>query len=307
MKINLLILKGGTSLEREISLKSFDYVIKHINKQKYNIQHLDVCSIQNLIQTINDFKPQIVLNLMHGGMGEDGLIQSLLSLLNIKYVGSKSLSSSICIDKNISKTILKANNIPVIEYVYIKKDENPYLYKNEIDELIYPVIIKPNKGGSSIGVNIAKNIDEAIEAINKIKNLDDDILIEKFIIGKEATCTVVETKNGLEVLPILDIDVDGDFFDFNAKYKNNTNINFTNEPKFLQTMIKEVAKKSFDILKCEGYANIDFIIKNDDIYVLEINTIPGFTQKSLLPKTLALCGKNVTQFLDQLIDFVYYK
>ncbi|WP_250278241.1 D-alanine--D-alanine ligase family protein [[Clostridium] colinum] len=303
MKTNLMILKGGTSLEREISLKSFENVMQNIDKKKYNILDIDVKDIDILIENIKNFKPHIVLNLIHGGMGEDGTIQSLLSLLNIKYVGSKALSSGICMDKNISKTILKANNIPVIDYVYIKKDENPYLYKVDIDELMYPVIVKPNKGGSSIGIKIAKNIEQVFEAIESIKKLDDDILIEKFISGKEVTCSIVQNKEGLYVLSILDINTNSDIFDYSAKYDKETNIDFSNLPNFLQTMIKEVAKKVFNVLKCEGYVNIDFIIKEDDIYVLEINTIPGFTNKSLLPKALMLCNKSFTDFLDEIIEF----
>ena len=217
MKSNLMILKGGISLEREISLKSFENVIKNIDKEKYNILDIDVKDVEILIQSINDFKPDIILNLMHGGIGEDGTIQALLTLLNIKYVGSKSLASGICMDKNLSKTILKANNIPVIDYVYIRKNENPYLYKNEIDELIYPVIVKPNKGGSSIGIKIAKNIEEVFEAIESIKELEDDVLIEKFIDGKEAICSVIQNENGLYVLPVLDINTDKEIFDYSAK------------------------------------------------------------------------------------------
>lgn len=303
MKTNLLILKGGISLERDISLKSFQNVIENIDKEKYNILDIDVKDIDILIKDIKNFKPNIVLNLIHGGIGEDGTIQALLSMLNIKYVGSKALSSGICMDKNLSKTILKANNIPVVDYIYIKKDENPYLYKNDIEELIYPVIVKPNKGGSSIGIKIAQNIEEVFSAIENIKNIDDDILIEKFIYGKEATCSVVQDKDGLYTLPILDINIESEIFDYNAKYKKETNIVFSNLTKFLKTMIEEIAKKSFDVLKCEGYANIDFIIKDDDVYVLEINTIPGFTKKSLLPKGLENSNKTLKDFLDEIINF----
>ena len=303
MKINLMILKGGMSLEREISLKSFENVIKNIDSQRYNILDIDVKDIDELINHIKEFKPHIVLNLMHGGIGEDGTIQALLSSIGVKYVGSKALSSGICMDKNLSKTILKANNIPIIDYVYIKKDENPYLYKNEIDELIYPVIVKPNKGGSSIGIKVGKNIDEVFNIIEDIKALNDDILIEKFINGKEAICSLIQNKDGIRIMSILDINPKSDIFDYSAKYDEDTNIYFSKLPKFLQTMIEEVAKKTFNVLNCEGYANIDFIIKDDDIYVLEINTIPGLTNKSLLPKAINLSKYTLKDFLNEIIDF----
>ncbi len=303
MKINLMILKGGMSLEREISLKSFENVIKNIDEQRYNILDIDVKDIDTLINHIKEFNPHIVLNLMHGGIGEDGTIQALLSSIGVKYVGSKALSSGICMDKNLSKTILKANNIPIIDYVYIKKDENPYLYKNEIDELIYPVIVKPNKGGSSIGIKVGKNIDEVFNIIEDIKTLNDDILIEKFINGKEAICSLIQNKDGIRIMSILDINPKSDIFDYSAKYDEDTNIYFSKLPKFLQTMIEEVAKKTFNVLNCEGYANIDFIIKDDDIYVLEVNTIPGLTNKSLLPKAINLSKDTLKDFLNEIIDF----
>ena len=305
MKINLLILKGGVSLERNISLKSFENVINHLDKEKYNIKYIDLTDISIFIEEVKKFKPDIVLNLLHGGIGEDGTMQAMLSMLNIKYVGSKALSSGICMDKNISKTILKANNIPVVDYIYIKKDENPYLYKNEIEQMIYPVIIKPNRGGSSIGVKIANNIEETFLAIDEIKKINDDILIEKFISGKEVTCTVIENKQGLYILPILDINIDEDIFDYNLKYDKDTNITFSNLPTFLKTMIEEIAKKCFKVLNCEGYVNIDFIIKNDDIYVLEINTIPGLTEKSLIFKGLEMLNRDFKEFLDEIIYFAY--
>lgn len=303
MKTKLMILKGGNSLEREISLKSFEYVINNIYTEKYNILDIDVLDIHFLIEKIKDFKPDIVLNLMHGGIGEDGSLQSLLSLLNVKYIGSKALSSGICMDKNLTKIILNGQNVPIVDYVYIKKDENPYFYKNEIDELLYPVIIKPNRGGSSIGITVANDIDKVFKAIEGIKNIGDDIIIEKFIDGKEAICTVIQDEKGLYVLPVLDIELNKKIFDYDAKYTEDTSINFSTLPKFLKKMIEEVAKKVFLALKCEGYANVDFMIKDDDIYVLEVNTIPGFTKKSLLTRALTLNNINVSDFLDNIIKF----
>lgn len=307
MKVNLTILKGGNSYEREISLKSFENILKYINKEKYNIQIIDINrdSFKDLILTkeILKFKPDVVFNTLHGGEGEDGTIQGFLTMFNIKYVGSKSLSSGICIDKNLSKIIMKVNNIPIIDQVFIKKGEDFLLYESQIRELSYPIIVKPNRGGGSIGISIAENREELIFAIDKIKKLEDDILIEKFIHGKEVTCCVIQSNKGLTVLPLLDINTNNKFFDYSAKYQDETNIDFSTLPRFLQTMIEEVAKKVFNALKCEGYANIDFIIKEEEIYVLEVNTLPGMTEKSLLPKAVSLLNINFTDFLDSIIEF----
>lgn len=304
MKPKVLILKGGNSIEREISLKSFDNFIKYIDNNKYNIKDLDIKEPNFFsLKAIEEENPDIVFNLIHGGFGEDGTLQNFLSMLDIKYVGSKSLSSALCMDKNLSKTILKANNIPIADYIYIKKESNLEEYINEIEQLEYPVIVKPNCGGASIGLEIAENENKLREAIEKIKKLRQDIIIEKFIDGQEVVCTVIQTEEGVNIMPILDINITEGIYDFEAKYKLDTDIRFSKFPKFLKNMIKEIAKKSFEVLKCEGYANIDFIVKDEQIYVLEVNTVPGFTDKSILPRGLRLSDIKISDFIDYLINF----
>lgn len=306
MKINVCVLVGGSSVERDVSFKSADEILENIDTQKYNVNVIEISEddtqnkwIKDLIENI----PDIVLSALHGGSGENGAVQGLLDCLNIAYVGSKVLSSSICMDKYLSKVIMKANCIPVAEDVFIKKHEEVMNYEERINQLGYPVIIKPNKGGSSIGIAIANNYEQCNYSILEIKKYDD-VLIEKFIDGREVSCGVVQTKNGLEVLSVLDIMSSNEFYDYNAKYFNDkTKIDFSTLPDFLQVMIKEIAKKVFNILNCEGYGMIDIIVHEEQIYVLEINTLPGLTKHSIIPAGIKGIGMSFGEFLDSLIEY----
>lgn len=147
----LIILTGGNSLEKEISLKSCENILKYISKEKYNIKVINIPEnfAENLkwLKEIIEFSPDITFSTLHGGEGEDGTMQGLLDMLSIKYVGSKTLSSGLCMDKKLSKDILKFNKIPILEDIFIKKDEDILQYENQIKELGFPLIVKPNKGG----------------------------------------------------------------------------------------------------------------------------------------------------------------
>lgn len=309
MKTKLAILTGGSSMEKEISYKSCQNLICFLNCDKYKVKVIEVSNdINNLhwIEELTLFSPDIVFSTLHGGAGENGSIQGFLNTLNIKYVGSKVLSSSICIDKQMTKKIMQASFIPVVDGIFLPYDSNVLEYKERINELGFPLILKPNKGGGSIGISIVENFDQLLIAVELIKKLKDDILIEKFIKGNEVTCCIIEKDNGLEVLPILDIssNLESEFFDYKHKYMDTTeNISFSTLPMFLQTMIQEIAKKVFLALNCIGYANVDFIIKEEQVYLLEVNTLPGLTRTSLLPKAVEGTGLGFGEFLDQLITF----
>lgn len=303
----LIILKGGNSLEREISLKSCENILKYIDKNIYNIKIVEIP--ENLKENMNwateiiHFSPDIIFSTLHGGFGEDGTMQGFLDMLSLKYVGSKTFSSGLCIDKKFSKNVMEFNKIPILEDVFLKKEEDISLYENEINQIGFPLIAKPNRGGASVGLHLVYNMQELKNAIENIKNLDDDILIEKYILGQEVTCCVIEKNDGLYVLPLLDIKNKNGIFDFSAKYNEEGNVNFSKLPNFIQKMIEEIAKKTFKVLKCEGYANIDLIVKEEEIYVLEVNTIPGMTEKSLLPKAIKLKEIDFSDFFNELIEY----
>lgn len=305
-KIKVALIDGGDSTEREVSFKTSNEMYKNLDKNKYDVQIITIPNdnTNDWVMDLIKSKSDIVLSALHGGSGEDGTVQGLLECLNIPYVGTKVLGSALSMDKHLSKQIMQLYNIPVAQDVFIKCNEEFKNYEDDINKLGYPLVVKPNRGGSSIGITIVNTKQELIKAIDLVKQLKDDILIEKYIQGREVTCGLVENKTDIEVLTVLDISANSTFYDYKSKYEDDsTKIVFSTLPKFLQDMIQEIAKKVFIILKCKGYARVDMIVHQEQIVVLEINTLPGMTSHSLIPKAIEAKGLSYSQFLDTLINF----
>lgn len=303
MKIALIM--GGDSSEREVSLMSAGEMQKALDAQKYKIIPIEIKpdDSREWVRRLMEVDPDLALLALHGGCGEDGAVQGLLTCLHIPYVGSKVLGSALCMDKNMSKFILRARHIPVAEDVFIPYSASWPDYTEKIRRMGLPLVVKPNRGGSSVGVSIVRAWESLEEALREASACQDDILIEQFIDGKEITCAVMETPDGPKVLPVLDI-VAEDFYDYDAKYfSEQTKITFTALPPLMRDMASEIAKQSFTALCCGGYARVDMIVREEQIYVLEVNTLPGMTSHSLFPKAASMAGISYAGFLDQLIAF----
>lgn len=303
MKIALLM--GGNSTEHDVSLMSAAEIQKALNPDRYQIIPIEIKKgdYRQWVQQLMDAEPDIAFLALHGGHGENGAVQGLLECLHIPYVGSKVIGSALCMDKAISKSILRAHHIPVAEDMLLERTADFRTYSDKIRRMGFPLVVKPNQGGSSVGVYIVQDGESLAQAVTDASALGDDLLIEQFIDGKEIACGIMETESGLEILPVLDIEVAG-FYTYDAKYfSDQTRITFTNLPLFMQNMVSEIAKQSFRVLHCNGYARIDMIIREEDIYVLEVNTLPGLTSHSLFPKAAALAALNYGEMLDRLISF----
>lgn len=303
MKKKVCVLMGGNSSEREVSIWSAQEILNNLDSNRYDFFSVDMPEDLNTswIYTILNERPNIVLSALHGGLGENGAVQGLLECMGIPYVGSGVMSSAVSLDKNMSKNLLRHHHIPVADDVFIRKNEAVSAYDSKINELGFPLVVKPNRGGSSIGIKIAKNKTELTEAASFIFGLNDDVLIEKYIKGDEVTCGVIEDKQGLTVLKVLDIKPVNGFFDFDSKYKDNlSEIYFSKQPEYLETMIAEIAKKVFQVLECRGYGRVDMIVCEEQIFVLEMNTLPGLTSHSLIPKAADM---PFSDFLTKLIEF----
>lgn len=299
------ILMGGSSVEREVSFKSAENILDSIDKNKYDVVEIELPSDKSDIGWTEKLKRvDLVLSALHGGIGENGSVQGLLHCMNIPYVGSKVTSSALCMDKHISKQIMSYNHIPVVDDIYFKRGEDITQYYDEVGKLGFPLIVKPNRGGSSIGIEVVEDINSLTSAIkNIIDKYDDDVLIEKYIKAKEATCCVLQTKEGLKVMAVLDINKKGDFYDYNAKYVDDRNsADFSELPKYMQTMVMEIAKKVFEVLMCRGYVCVDMLIKEEQIYVIEVNTLPGLTKHSLIPRAVESMGISFGEFLEMLVE-----
>lgn len=290
------VIMGGNSHERDISLLTGREIIRNLDFNKYEI--IPIC-INEQIDVIDKIKNiDFAVIALHGKFGEDGAIQGILESLNIQYTGSGILSSALCMDKDMSKRIFLAEDIKTPKWININKEN--YANFNALKDLNYPLIVKPNNGGSSIGTFIVHETIELENIIHKALSYDSDIMIEEYIDGEEITCCVL---NG-EVLPIISIKANSIFFDYNSKYSKDGAIEkVAILEEEVRKKVEAIAVKCWKVFKLKSYGRIDMIIKNDEIYVLEINTLPGMTETSLFPKSAAAVGIDFASLLDKIIEY----
>lgn len=278
--------------------------------------------IDNVFEKLKE--QEIIIPVLHGLYGEDGTIQGLLELLKLPYVGCKVLASSICMDKIYAKYIFERANLKQAKYIVIKanrKDENRYEYINdkldykrvkleEIADIVeknlkYPVFIKPSNSGSSVGISKAENKEEIIKGIKTAREFDVEILIEQGIDGKEVECAVLGTDD-VEASCVGQIISADEFYDYDSKYKNAESkvIIPANIDKDTSEKIRKIAIKAFKAVNGSGLARVDFFVGKEDnqIYINEINTMPGFTQISMYPKLWEHSGITYSEVLDKLIE-----
>ncbi len=302
-KLTIALLSGGISSEREVSISSGNQVYQALDHNKYDILRYDPKT--DLPQLVKDAsKIDAALIILHGPFGEDGTVQGLLDLLDIPYQGSGVLGSALGMNKLASKHLYEKSGLLVPPYVVM--GESDALDVDEcVQRLGLPLVVKPVGSGSSVGISIVKSRDLFKEAVDKAFEQDSMVLIEAHISGIELTGGVIGN-NQLEALPIVEIipNESFDFFDYEAKYTAGA----TNEicPARINDVMtqkaQETAKKAHKALFCKGYSRTDMILKNQDIYVLETNTIPGMTATSLLPLAAGEAGIPFSRLLDRLIE-----
>ena len=294
-KLKIALVLGGTSNEREVSLKTGKQIEKNLDRRKYEIKIYDTKSqLAELFFDCQNKKNDLCFLALHGRGGEDGSIQGMLDLLNIPYTGSGTMSSALCINKIMSKNVLC--NYPEISLAKGFSQEG---------NTEYPCVVKPNISGSSVGITIVRNESQLKSAISNALKHDRQIIIEEYIDGVEITVPIL----GEEPLPIIEICPKNSFFDYEAKYtKGRCNeivpARITDE----QTKTAQaLALKIHRVLGCSGITRTDFILKNNKLYFLEINTIPGMTEISLCPKSAKTAGINFPDLLDKIINLALNK
>ena len=302
-KIRIAVLSGGWSKERSVSIKSGRAVLAALDKRKYDMVSFDPKEDLNVLwQQRNEF--DLVFNLLHGKFGEDGRIQGLLDVFGIPFVGSGVLASAMTMNKRVTKNVYRSVGLRVPKDIILKKGETITVDKIK-DILGTPVVIKPVSEGSSIGISIMENESDILAGIEKAFEFDLEVLLEEYVSGKEITCAVLGRKH-LVTLPLVEI-VPKDthrFFDFDAKYTAGE----TNEicpaqiESHLQNMAFEIAENAHRALHCRDWSRTDMIIKNDEIYLLETNTIPGMTETSLVPLAAKGNGWSLSNLLDRMIN-----
>ncbi|WP_068268614.1 D-alanine--D-alanine ligase [Caviibacter abscessus] len=293
--MRVCVIYGGISTEREVSIKTGMEIIKELDKNKYEVLELRIDKKEDIFK-IKDMNVDFAYIALHGAFGEDGSVQTILDTMGIAYSGSKALTSAICMDKEVAKRIVESHGIRTAKYVLIRKGES-FEYPKHLGN---KVIVKPNSGGSSIGISFATNLQELEKALEEVFKIDNEALVEEVIEGIEISVPII---NGKVYSPVRIDALKSTFFDYNSKYDKdgaNEYVYFFEEK--VQKEINKFTEKIYYAVKCKGYARIDYLIKDNKAYMIEINTLPGMTSTSLLPKSLAYSGYSYSQILDLLIE-----
>ena len=316
---NIALVYGGFSKEAEISEKSASQVKNALVGTKYNVYpifisttkwvHKDNTNTEFPVDK-NDFSITVngnkitfdkVLNMIHGAPGENGVLGSYFSLVGLPYTSSGVLTSALTMNKNWTTRFLRESGIqvPMSFVVYRGDQENEYLSKAK-----YPCFVKPNNGGSSVGTSKAKNEAELKKALEIAFLHDDEIIVEEFIQGREFTCGVMGFDGTTKALPLTEEMPKNEFFDFADKYgedgaKEETPANL---PKELSEKCQAIAVKVFKIMRCKNVSRIDFILKDNEFFLIEVNTIPGMSAKSILPQQAAAIGVSFQELLIKIIE-----
>lgn len=281
---SIVILAGGESSEREVSFRSAKNVQKVLENLGIKAPIVDFCgdNVKGIVQN----PPDLAVIMMHGKPGEDGTVQGFLDILKIPYTGSGVVASAVGIDKYIFKLVCRGLGIKVPDFILIREYDGFEKASEFAESVGYPVIIKPRSEGSSVGTKICKNPDELEKYLMENLETFGDTIVEKYIKGKEITVGVLGTGKNAFALPILELRVKNrEFYDYVAKYtKGETEFIIPAElPDKLYKKAQDVALLLHREIDCKGFSRVDFIATDDDVFALEINTIPGMTELSDLP------------------------
>ena len=292
MKVGVIM--GGISSEREVSLNSGEEVFAAFDKDKYDVVKIQIDKMDDLAKAKDLDFAYLVL---HGRFGEDGMVQSVLESYGVPYTGSGPMSSALCMDKDMTKRILKSEGINTAPWHSVTSvDEIDYDY---VEEIGYPVVVKPNCGGSSVATNIVKSKELLADAVELAFQFDNEVIIEKFVKGDEISCCILEDK----VVAVVLIKHNAEFFDYEAKYKDSgTEETVVQFPDELHNKIVDMANKCWKVCKCKVMGRVDMIIKDGVPYVLELNTLPGHTKGSIFPKGVKGAGISYEEMLERIVQ-----
>lgn len=335
--INTYLLCGGPSSEHDIALRSALNISKNLNKEKYKLKLVYVdkkgrfskafdfidtddefdlvkeCK-ENILESISDFllelkdkdkENTIIIPCIHGTYGEDGTIQGFLDAIDIAYIGNGLLSSSVCMDKVTANDIFEKNKLKQARYLYAKEDSFDEDFAKKCQEYIkFPMIVKPSANGSSVGVNKAENIDDLLKFGKESLKYDEKILVEEAIIGQEVEIAVIGDNEIIASKPGA-YTTNHTFLDYDAKYFDKStveNLPYEMDEK-LEKDLLEFAKECYKACGCQGFARVDVFLKDNEFYINEINTFPGFTPTSFFARLCKISfDLEFTEILDMLID-----
>ena len=301
----ILVVMGGTSSEREISLKSGEAMYKALLEKGYNAERF-ILDKDNAADVIAK-KPACVMLALHGRGGEDGSIQGMLEIAGIPYTGSRVASSAMCMDKIFTKKMLAYDGIPTAKFISVLRNERfdaVALADEAIKKLGLPVVVKAPREGSSVGIEIVKEKERLAGAIEEIYKYDSEILLEEFLPGTEMTVPVIKDEEGIKILPIIEIVSENEFYDFESKYTAGMSHHII--PARISADVEEaiwqMAKDTYIAMNCDGLARVDFMLDKDgDPRVVEVNTLPGMTATSLAPDAAAHVGISFADLVEMIL------
>ena len=320
MKKNIAIVMGGFSSEVNISLTSGNVVYNHLDKEKYNPFRVHVLkdkwvaldnSDNEYLIDKNDFSFDLngkkinfdcVFNAIHGAPGENGMLLAYFNLINLKHTSAPFYQMALTFNKRDTLSVVKEYGIKTAISIYLNKGDDVNL-QQIIDKVGLPCFVKPNNAGSSYGISKAHTIEEIMPAIEKAYKEDSEILIESFLDGVEVSVGVIQYKGETKVLPITEIVTENDFFDYEAKYegksKEITPARISEKEKI---KVEETARKVYNILNMSGFSRSEYILVNSEPYFLEMNTVPGLTEESILPQQANKAGILLKDLFENAIE-----
>jgi D-alanine-D-alanine ligase len=319
-KLNIAILAGGNSSEANISLKSAAQISGWIDADKYNaytifikgtrweLKHPELGEIEidknDFSATVKGTKLKFdcALIAIHGTPGENGLLQGYLEMMNIPYTTGSVMNSSFTFHKYYCKELVKETGVNLAKGINLKRGQK-FDTDNIIKTLGLPIFVKPNESGSSYGVSKVKFAEDLLPAIENAFKEDRTIILEEFIGGREFTCGVFKSDNKEIVMPVTEIISMNEFFDYEAKYQNKSKeVTPAEISETLTKQIQEFSSKIYDRLDCRGIVRVDYIVDNDNIYFLEINTVPGMSEASIIPQQIKAMGGNLRNMFTLVIE-----
>ena len=285
---------GSNSPEREISIKTGESIEKALLEMSYEVDCIEFSDdFGSAISKLSNY--DLVFNALHGGIGENGTVQGFLECLKIFYTGSGVLASSVCMNKHFSKSIASQMGYKTPDWILLKKGMQIPL----IDH--FPVIVKPNSQGSTVGLSLAQNRSEIKKAVKYAFEYDEDVLLETFIPGRELTVSIV----GDKILPIVEIIPSNELYDYKCKYTEGMS-NYVCSPELpvnLSEEIKQTGKNIYKQIGCTNYGRIDFRLNEDNIpWFLEVNTLPGMTDTSLVPMAAHKIGWSFEFLIETIVN-----
>lgn len=303
----ILVLKGGISPEREISLVSGSEIAKELRLSQYDVCELDPADyprLADLLLAIEAEHPFMVFNGLHGGCGENGDLQAALQLAGIPFTGSLSKGSTLAMDKYIAKLLVAEEGVPVPKHILMRgkilEDYNdPMDYRAITETLGLPIIVKPNDAGSSVGISMVEDIASLKEAVNEAFKYCSTVLLEEYIPGRELTVSILDDK----AMPVVEIKPKAGWYDYQNKYTKGNTEYLAPAPidEAMAHLAQLYALRAFNALSCSVYGRVDFRLDEDKLYFLEVNTLPGMTALSLTPMAAKAAGMSFGDLLETII------